>query len=82
MAPALFKRYRVQFSRITSGLRGRSERDVHVDRLKRFVSEQGMAGELHAILPSGAFGILEIQCTERLARRLSDMSEVEVVLDG
>jgi len=82
MAPSIYKPYRVQFSRITSGLRGRSERDVHVDRLKRFVSEQGMAGELHSILPSGAFGILEIRCTERLARRLSDMSEVEVVLEG
>ncbi len=82
MAPAIFKPYKVQFSRITSGLRGRSERDVQVERLKRFVSEQGMAGELHSIGPSGAFGILDIRCTERLARRLSDLSEVEVVLEG
>ncbi|WP_448189839.1 hypothetical protein [Azospirillum sp. sgz301742] len=82
MAPSIYKPYKVQFSRITSGLRGRSERDTHVERLKRFISEQGMAGELHSIGPSGAFGILEILCTERLARRLSDMSEVEVVLEG
>lgn len=82
MPPSIFKRYKVHFSRITSGLRGRSERDVIVERLKRFVSQQGMAGELHSIAPSGAFGILEIHCTERLARRLSDMSEVEVVLEG
>ena len=82
MAPSIFKPYRVQFSRITSGLRGRSERDVIVEKLKRFVSENGLAGELHSIGPSGAFGILELRCTERLARRLSDMSEVEVVLEG
>ena len=82
MAPSIYKPYKVQFSRITSGLRGRSERDAHVERLKRFISEQGMAGELHSIGPSGAFGILEVLCTERLARRLSDMSEVEVVLEG
>lgn len=82
MPPAIYKPYKVQFSRIASGLHGRSERDAHVERLKRFVSEQGMAGELHSIGPSGAFGILDILCTERLARRLSDMSEVEVVLEG
>jgi len=82
LARSIFKPYRVQFSRITSGLRGRSERDAHVERLKRFISEQGMAGELHSVAPSGAFGIVEVRCTERLARRLSDMSEVEVVLEG
>ncbi len=79
MASSLFKPYKVQFTRITTGLRSRSERDVIVERLKRFVSEHGLAGDLHSIAPSGAFGILELRCTDHLARRLSDMSEVEMV---
>lgn len=82
MARALFRTYKVHFARITSGLRGRSERDVMVDRLKRFVADHGMAGDLDAITPHGAFGIIEIRCTEKLAARLSDMPEVETVLEA
>ncbi|HEY0833769.1 MAG TPA: hypothetical protein VGE72_07665 [Azospirillum sp.] len=82
MARTLFKTYKVHFARITSGLRGRSERDVMVDRLKRFVADNGMAGELDRIVPHGAFGIIEIRCTEALANRLPDMPDVETVLEA
>lgn len=77
----MFKRYKIHFGR--PGVRtGRSERDALVGLLKRFVSENGMVGDLHAIHPSAAFGIVEVRCTERLARRLSDMPEVETILEA
>lgn len=83
MAPAIFKRYKVLFTRPLPGLRpGRPERDAMVERVRRFASQNGMAGDLHAIQPNAGFGILEIDCTEKLARRLSDLSEVESVLEG
>ncbi|AIB14168.1 hypothetical protein FBZ82_101674 [Azospirillum brasilense] len=83
MAHAMFKRYKVLFTRPLPGLRpGRPERDAMVERLKRFASQNGMAGDLHAIAPNAGFGILEIQCTDKLARRLSDLSEVESVLEA
>jgi len=79
----MFKRYKVLFTRPLPGLRpGRSERDAMVERLKRFASQNGMAGDLHAIAPNAGFGILEIQCTDKLARRLSDLSEVESILEA
>ncbi|GAA4258887.1 MULTISPECIES: hypothetical protein [Azospirillum] len=83
MAHAMFKRYKVLFTRPLPGLRpGRPERDAMVERVKRFASQNGMAGDLHAIAPNAGFGILEIQCTDKLARRLSDLSEVESVLEA
>lgn len=77
----MFKRYKIHFSR-PDVRPGRSERDAIVSRLKGFVSENGMVGDLHSIHPSAAFGIVEVRCTERLARRLSDMAEVETILEG
>nr|WP_211112555.1 hypothetical protein [Azospirillum sp. SYSU D00513] len=83
VAPAIFKRFKIHFTRPLPGLRpGRPERDAMVERVKRFASENGMAGDLHSIAPSAAFGILEVLCTEKLARRLSDLSEVESVLEA
>lgn len=83
MPPSPFKRFRIQFARPTAPLRpGRSERDVQVEALRRFVSANGMAGDLHAVSPSAAFGIVEVLCTERLARRVMDMPEVETVFEG
>lgn len=83
MPPALFKLYKVQFARPANPPRvGRSERDVHADALKRFVSAHGLAGELHSIAPSSAYGIVEVHCTRRLADRLMDMPEVETVREG
>jgi hypothetical protein len=83
LAPAIFKRYKLHFTRPLPGLRpGRPERDAMVDRVKRFASENGMAGELHSIAPNAGFGILEIRCTDRLARRLSDLSEIETVQES
>nr|WP_274389930.1 hypothetical protein [Azospirillum doebereinerae] len=61
---------------------GRPERDAMQERVKRFASENGMVGELHSIAPNAGFGILEIRCTDRLARRLSDLSEVETVQEA
>ena len=77
----MFKRFKVHFTRLNVRP-GRSERDAAVERLRRFVSEIGMVGDLDAINPSAAFGIVEIRCTERLARRLSDMPEVETILEA
>ncbi|MGQ9369093.1 hypothetical protein [Azospirillum sp. ST 5-10] len=77
----MFKRYKIHFSR-PAVRPGRSERDAIVGQLKRFVSENGMVGDLQSIHPSAAFGIVEVRCTERLARRLSDMPEVETILEG
>ncbi|WP_245593579.1 hypothetical protein [Azospirillum halopraeferens] len=77
----MFKRYKIHFGR-TAVRPGRPERDALVALLKRFVSENGMVGDLHAVHPSGAFGIVEVRCTERLARRLSDMPEVETILEA
>lgn len=83
MAPSIFKRYKLQFTRPLPGLRpGRPERDAMVERVRRFASENGMAGDLYTIHPNAGFGILEIDCTEKLARRLTDMSEIETVLEG
>ncbi|AWK84833.1 hypothetical protein [Azospirillum thermophilum] len=83
MAHAMFKRFRIHFTRPLPGLRpGRPERDAMVERVKRFAGENGMAGDLHAIAPNAGFGILEILCTEKLARRLSDLPEVETVMEG
>ena len=83
MAPAIFKRYKLHFTRPLPGLRpGRPERDAMVDRVKRFASENGMVGELHSIAPNAGFGILEVRCTDRLARRLSDLSEIETVQEA
>lgn len=82
MPPAMFKPYRIQFARPRAIRPGRSERDVHAEALKRFVSANGMAGDLHSINPSSAYGILEVHCTERLARRVMDMPEVETVMEG
>jgi hypothetical protein len=82
VAPAIFKRFKIHFTRPLPGLRpGRPERDAMVERVKRFATENGMAGDLHSIAPSAAFGILEIRCTEKLARRLSDLSEIESILE-
>jgi len=53
-----------------------------VEILKKFLAANGLMGELDRVLPSAAFGILEISCTQLLAGRLSDMSEVEVVLEA
>ncbi len=76
----MFKRFTLHFTRPLPGLRpGRPERDAMVERVKRFASENGMAGDLHSIAPNAGFGILDIRCTDRLARRLSDLSEVETV---
>ncbi|WP_246148136.1 hypothetical protein [Skermanella pratensis] len=50
--------------------------------LKEFLSGNGLVGELDRVLPSSAFGILEVSCTPLLAERLSDMPEVEVVLEA
>jgi hypothetical protein len=83
----MFRRYKVHFSRPAAEPagrtgRGRPERDANADRLKRFVAANGLAGELDRILPSAAFGILEISCTPELAARLGEMPEVEVVLEA
>lgn len=83
MAPAIFKRFKLHFTRPLPGLRpGRPERDAMADRVKRFAGENGMAGDLFSIAPNAAFGILEIRCTDRLARRLSDLSEIETVQEA
>jgi len=83
VAPSIFKRYKLHFTRPLPGLRpGRPERDAMQERVKRFASENGMVGELHSIAPNAGFGILEIRCTDRLARRLSDLSEVETVQEA
>ncbi len=79
----MFKDYKVHFARPTAPLRfGRSERDVNVERLRRFVAEAGMPGDLDSVAPSSGFGIVEIRCTERLAERLKDMSEVETIVEA
>jgi hypothetical protein len=79
----MFRRYKVHFVRSTPAHgRGRPERDVNVEILKKFLAANGLMGELDRVLPSAAFGILEISCTPLLAGRLSDMSEVEVVLEA
>ena len=83
MAPSIFTRYKLHFTRPLPGLRpGRPERDAMVERVRRLASENGMAGDLHAIAPNAGFGILEVRCTERLARRLSDLSEIETVQEA
>lgn len=83
MPPSLFRLYKVQFARPSAPLRpGRTERDHNNDALRRFVSANGLVGELHAISPSAAFGIVEVQCTPLLAGRLLDMPEVETVREG
>lgn len=83
MAPAIFKRFKLHFTHPLPGLRpGRPERDAMVDRVRRFAGENGMAGDLHSIAPNAGFGILEIRCTDRLARRLSDLSEIETVQEA
>ena len=79
----MFQRYKVHLTRIPPSVtRGRPERDVQVEILKKFVAANGLTGELDRVLPSSAFGILEINCTQLLADRLSDMPEVEVVLES
>jgi hypothetical protein len=79
----MFRRYKVHFVRPTPAhSQGRPERDVHVEILKKFLTANGLMGELDRVLPSAAFGILEISCTPLLAGRLSDMPEVEVVLEA
>ena len=78
----MFSRYKIHFTRHLAPHEGRPERDANVERLKRFVSSQGLNGELDRILPSAAFGIVEVRCTPELAERLCDMSEVETVIEG
>ena len=79
----MFQRFKVHLTRVPPSVaRGRPERDVHVEILKKFVAANGLTGELDRVLPSSAFGILEINCTRLLADRLSDMPEVEVVLES
>ncbi|EWY42190.1 hypothetical protein N825_20025 [Skermanella stibiiresistens SB22] len=79
----MFRRYKVHFSKPSPAqARGRQERDVNVEILKRFLSANGLNGELDRVLPSSAFGIIEVSCTPHLAERLSDMMEVEVVLEA
>jgi hypothetical protein len=79
----MYRRYKIHFARQEPRPgRSRPERDVNADRLKRFVADNGLMGELDRILPSAAFGILEVSCTPELAARLTDMPEVEVVLEG
>ncbi|UEM05934.1 hypothetical protein JL101_011040 [Skermanella rosea] len=79
----MFRRYKVHFSQpAPARSRGRQERDVNVEILKEFLSANGLVGELDRVLPSSAFGILEVNCTPLLAERLSDMPEVEVVLEA
>lgn len=83
MAPSIFKRYKLHFTRPLPGLRaGRPERDAMAERVRRMATESGMAGDLHTIAPNAAFGILEVRCTERLAHRLSDLPEVETVQEA
>ncbi|WP_207478334.1 hypothetical protein [Arenibaculum pallidiluteum] len=80
---AMFRRYKVHFTRRSDPpARRRPERDVNAELLRTFVSRNGLVGELDRILPSAAFGILEISCTPLLADRLTEMSEVEVVLES
>ncbi len=80
---SMFRRYKIHFARQDQrATRGRPERDVNAERLKRFVRENGLVGELDRILPSAAFGILEVSCTPVLASRLTDLPEVEVVLEA
>src|SRR3954468_20494904 len=77
----MFRRYKVHFVRPTPAHgRGRAERDVNVEILKKFVAANGLMGELDRVLPSAAFGILEISCKPLLAGGLSDMTEVKVAL--
>ena len=79
----MFQRFKVHLTRVPPSVaRGRPERDVHVEILKKFLAANSLMGELDRVLPSAAFGILEISCTPLLAGRLSDMTEVEVVLEA
>lgn len=79
----MFNRYLIHFSRQGSPRPGgRAERDVNAERVKRFAARHGLMGELERILPASAFGILEVSCTPRLAERLSDLPEVETILEG
>lgn len=61
------------------GKPGRPERDVNMEKLKRFAAHNGLSGELNSIAPSAGFGIMEIHCTEKLARRLSDLPDIESI---
>ncbi|MCW2246654.1 hypothetical protein M2352_002245 [Azospirillum fermentarium] len=80
MARFPFRWYKVYFVRPMPGARpGRPERDLYTETLRRFISENGLAGELNTIAPSAGFGIMEVHCTEKLASRLTDLSEVETV---
>lgn len=78
----MFNRYLIHFSR-QAGPRpgGRAEHDVNAERVKRFASRHGMVGDLDRILPASAFGILEVSCTPKLAERLTELPEVETILE-
>lgn len=83
MPPSPFRAYKVQFARPTAPLRpGRTERDANAEALRRFISANGLAGELDGIDPAAAYGIVELRCTPALASRLLEMSEVETVAEA